>query len=241
MKKLISIFLTAVLMLCAPCLGAMAEADEVSGAWYLNAIESGGVSMNPASIGLEMTLTLHADGSAVVSMTSEEDGAGSWVREGDKITAQIDGEPMEFTLAGNMLIAGDEDGDTKMTFGREKEIAEAFQPAPAMANPELADFDGTWIATMIDAMGVQLPIAVTGMEMTLIIEGGVVSVTQTAGGDEVLTGAEGTLQGGALTVSSDPLTDGEALSFALTLHEDGTMSYAGDDTGTIYFERQITE
>lgn len=237
MKKLLTALLA--LALCALSFGALAEADDVTGEWYLNSVEAGGISMNPAMLGFEITITLNADGTAAATAPEEEDAVGTWTRTGDTIAVEIDGDPMEFTLEEGMLVAFDEESETKMIFGRERAVAVAFQPAPVRTDAALEEFDGTWNATMIDMMGMQLPVAAMGLEMSFVIEGGKVAVMQGSGEELNAETAEGALVDGALVLTAEE--DGAFESITLNLHEDGSMSYAPDESGTIYFERAIAE
>ena len=59
-KKITALLLTLMM------LGALvsAQAADFTGTWYLVSIDSNGVTINPADMGMEMSLNLNADGTA---------------------------------------------------------------------------------------------------------------------------------------------------------------------------------
>jgi len=239
MKKLFSVSLVLMVLLGALGSGALAESGEVAGVWYLNEVVHDGVSVSAASFGLEMIITLNADGSALAVMTDEESETGSWSREGDQLVVTIEGDDQVFALVGEALVA--EEGDSQMIFGREPAAVESYQPAAMVPNPLLEDFDGAWAAVLVDFGGVQLPVAALGLEMSLRIGEGVITMTYS----EELTGEDArmraVLQDGVLRGMPLEAEEGEEAALSLTLHEDGVLSYATGDEGIIYFERQPEE
>lgn len=239
MKKLFSVSLVLMVLLGALGSGALAESGEVAGVWYLNEVVHDGVSVSAASFGLEMIITLNADGSALAVMTDEESETGSWSREGDQLVVTIEGDDQVFALVGEALVA--EEGDSQMIFGREPSAEESYQPAAMVTDALLEDFDGAWAAVLVDFGGVQLPVAALGLEMSLRIGEGVITMTYS----EELTGEDArmraVLQDGVLRGMPLEAEEGEEAALSLTLHEDGVLSYATGDEGIIYFERQPEE
>ena len=241
MKKLFSVSLVLMVLLGALGSGALAESGEVTGVWYLNELSYDGITMSAASIGLEFIMTLDADGSALIVMTDAEDETGSWSWEGGQLVVTSVGEPLVLTLVGGALHAVGEEGDSQMVFGREPAADESYQPAAMVTDALLEDFDGAWAAVLVDFGGVQLPVAALGLEMSLRIGEGVITMTYS----EELTGEDArmraVLQDGVLRGMPLEAEEGEEAALSLTLHEDGVLSYATGDEGIIYFERQPEE
>ena len=73
MKKII-----AILFALALCLGvALAEDVDVTGEWFATEMTMGELSFNPAALGVDMSITLNADGTAVITAADvEQDGPG---------------------------------------------------------------------------------------------------------------------------------------------------------------------
>ena len=72
MKKITALILA--LMMACLMLPALAEED-VTGDWYLQSMSAGGMSINPADMGMSMKLTLNAGGTyAMVSGEDAEEG-----------------------------------------------------------------------------------------------------------------------------------------------------------------------
>lgn len=246
MNKRISIILTLALALTLLCGGAQLAfaSSEVAGTWYLNNMEMEGMSIAPASMGMEMTITLNEDNTALIQISGEEDETGTWTLEGDQVSITSGEETLSLTLSEGALTV-EEDG-MKMIFGQEKVEAEAFVAAPVRTGVALEDFDGVWSATTLDMMGMQMPVASMGMEMTLSIEGGKAQVTATSEGEDEQSEMTGSLADDVLTLSA-PAAEGEdAETMALKLHEDGTMSYSEEMDGedgsvTLYFQKVEAE
>ena len=69
MKKIVALLLA--LMMACSLIGVLAESAEVTGEWYLSAIDDGtGERKNPAEYTMEMVMVLNEDGTAasVISM-----------------------------------------------------------------------------------------------------------------------------------------------------------------------------
>ena len=231
MKKTTVLALTIVLALACMCTGAQAtEADDVAGFWYLNSMMVEGTSINTASFGLEMTLEINADGTVVMTMNGEN-MTGAWTLENGVLTIIDDSdEPMGFTVGDGALISDDEQ---QMTFNREIIVAETHATSPIVEAADIAAFNGKWTADLAEAMGMVIPIEMTGSEMHLSIEDGVVTLTDITGDVEDITTLEATFEGGALVV--DYAQDGESEMSAIYLREDGSLSFAIGADGTIYF------
>ena len=75
--------------------------------WYLVSLTQEGVTMNPADYGLEISMTLNADGSSAM-VAYGEDSVGSWSVEGDVISiTDEDDNTQEFSLNENGELVAD--------------------------------------------------------------------------------------------------------------------------------------
>lgn len=240
MKKVLStaMMLALALSLLCPALMVFAEATNVEGTWYLNSLIFDGIEMSPAAVGLETSITLNADGTALMQSVGEDDGVAAWSQDGETITVTSEDEVIVFTLDGDTLVMGDEEGT--MIFGQEKTEAEPFVASPVREDVALSDFDGTWTATIIDMMGMQLPVGSFGMDMTLTIRNGSASISSIGEEGEQANTANGVFEGNTLTLDVPASETSMGTTMALVLREDGSMSYT-DDRGeamTIYFEKR---
>ena len=106
MKKPIAVILTLALSTLAI---AMAETTDYLGAWYLNEVTMGDASFAPAAMGMDLTMEIKEDGTAVLTALSEEEAeqAATWTLDGETLTVTVDGEDMTLTL---------QDGAMKLTF-----------------------------------------------------------------------------------------------------------------------------
>ena len=151
MKKIIAILLSA-LLLC----GTAALAEDVTGAWYLSQFVMEDVAINPADMGMEMTLELNGDGTMIMSAPSdegEEKQEGTWTQADNVLTVVIDDTPQEFTVEEDDLRAT-MDETSYMLFTREAPVGYV---APAkVAAADIADFEGIYTCTDVVMEGMHL-------------------------------------------------------------------------------------
>lgn len=228
MKKALAALVVLTMLLSAV---AVAEADSLVGIWYLNTMESDGTSFNPADFGVEMSIELKDDGTAVVLSSEDETKEGTWSAEGDTVTVTVDDDPLVLTLTDGDLVA--EEDDMKMVFGTEKSEAEAYVPgAPIEAAVE--DFAGAWTATKIEMDGTYYDVALLGVEVTASIE----DTTITLDGfmfsnnalpleyaDGVLTFSDTDEESGSFGSITAQLLDDGALSLTLDAGETGSFAF----------------
>lgn len=235
MKKLISLMLVLALCLMG---GAFAEALDVTGVWYLNVIESDGMQLDPAMVGMEMTITLNADGSAAVENMGEADPRFTWEMDGETVVITDNAGvamPAVMDEDGNMVILEEELGMT-MILGREKTAIETYVPAPVEEEPALADFEGTWNAALIDMMGIQVSMEALEMKLQIEIAGTNALVTSNESGEEMSYNAPVHLEGDTLTVESMS----EQMPMELQLQQDGKVVCTEENEGmiiSIFFEK----
>ena len=175
MKKLTAMILTLALLICAV---ALAESADYLGTWYLNEINFGGSILAPSVLGMDMTLEINEDGTAVLtSVEGEEDASqnATWTLEGDVVTVTVlaegdeeEGETMTMTIQDGVLVA--EEGGMGLNFGREKVEAEVYQPGAPVADAADADYAGQWQATYMDMNGNYIQASLFGMDLTVTVD-----------------------------------------------------------------------
>lgn len=232
MKKLL-----AILLALALCMGfALAEDVDVTGTWYLNEMASGDMVVNPAAMGMEMTMTLNADGTATVTQNGDPTD-GTWAMEEGNVVVTMEGDPMPFSPEEGKLVVR-ESGMT-MTFEKEKAAVDTFVLGEAKTDAVMADYIGTWNATLAEMMGMQLPMETLGMSMQFCVEDGKVIVMEGEGDEVSSLESEAVVENGALIVK-----DGEQ-PLSLQLHEGDVLALVQEiDEGmvlSIYFERVVEE
>ena len=197
-------------------------AEAFVGVWYLNEMQMEGMSISPASFGVEMTIELKADGIAVgnsVQGEEVENKEGTWALEGDTVTVTIDDEPMVFTVQEGNLVA-DSDGMV-MVFGTEKVEAEIFEPAAARTDAAEEEFAGAWTAFKINMDGSYMDAALLGEEITATIEGTTVTLNGFLFDGDAF---ETQYADGALAFSVEDPESALIAGIKTELLEDGTMA-----------------
>ena len=210
MKKTLSVLLLAALMLVALC-GAMAEAADVTGAWYASVF------------GMTMTLTLNEDGSYLMEMIGEEPETGVWKLDGETLIMD-EGTEAETVLAydGTSMTLDLGEG-LEVVFTREP-IA-AFEPSPARTDATLEEYAGEWTCTMLSTMGAQVSPELMDVEMSMSIDGENVVMTLGMFGESITVELTAAFADGALTlVVPSEYEGGEDNVFTIQLLEDGSMS-----------------
>lgn len=245
MKKLTAILVA--LMMALVCCTAMAETATT---WYLKTVEAQGMSMDAASIGMEMVFVLNADGTgaATLNMAGEAmEQTLTWTEAGDQVTISIEGDPQVFTYVDGNLVA-EQEGMKMILSSEAAPVADKYVAAGPKADVTLADFDGTWICTLAETQGIQLPMDQLGMAMTIVLENGAGSMTivqqdgtttvgNVSGGLEEVTLADNTVCT-MLVVTPE----GETGTLQLLLQEDGKIAYVEPNSGvTFYFDLQVEE
>ena len=195
--------------------------DEYLGAWYGVSMEMEGVSYPLSDMGMELTLTIGADGAAEMNMNGEGESIQCSMQDG-VLTA----DGVSFALQDSMLVVS-EDGMT-MTLSREKPEASAASIPVIDESTTIDDLKGVWTLARVTMDGVTL--AAEAAEMagdTLVVYGDSCDLTLQG---MTLDGLTCSMDGYALLIS---ILDGEA---AATLREDGTLCLEMSDV-TLWYER----
>lgn len=195
--------------------------DEYLGAWYGVSMEIEGVSYPLADMGMDLTITIGADGTAEMHMNGEGERIQCSMQDG-VLTA----DGVSFALQDSMLVVS-EDGMT-MTLSREKPEASAASIPVIDESATIDDLKGVWALAHVTMDGVTLPAEAAEMAGdTLVVYGDSCDLTLQG---MTLDGLTCSMDGYALLIS---ILDGEA---AATLREDGTLCLEMSDV-TLWYER----
>ena len=229
MKKLFSVLVVLIMVLCASAL-----AEDLSGAWYLNEGIMGELSINPAAMGMDITIELNADGTAMMTSSygAEESDQqnGTWAATEGGVTITTESNTIELKLQDGKLRL-EMDAENIMVFGREK-VEPVALPAALAAESEDA-FLGSWKATNVSMMGMVVPAETADMGMSMVIEPGKATIDSGAGEPEVM---ETAFADGAMALTKDGEPTGR-----LVLNDDGSISIevdmGEDSVMAIYFAK----
>ena len=184
-------------------------------------MEIEGVSYPLADMGMEMTLTIGADGASEMNMNGEGESIQCSMQDG-VLTA----DGVGIALQNNMLVVS-EDGMT-MTLSREKPEASAASIPVIDESATIDDLKGVWTLARVMADGMTLPAEAAEMAGdTLVIYGNTCDLTLQG---MTMDGLSCRMDDFALLIS---ILDGET---AATLREDGTLCLEMSDA-TFWYER----
>ena len=182
--------------------------DEYLGAWYGVSMEIEGASYPLADMGMDLTITIGADGTAEMHMNGEGERIRCSMQDG-VLTA----DGVSFALQDSMLVVS-EDGMT-MTLSREKPEASAASIPIIDESATIDDLKGVWTLAHVTMDGITLPAEAAEMAGdTLVVYGDSCDLTLQG---MTVDGLTCSMDGYALLIS---ILDGEA---AATLREDGTL------------------
>lgn len=195
--------------------------DEYLGAWYGVSMEMEGVSYPLADMGMDLTITIGADGTAEMHMNGEGERIRCSMQDG-----VLTSDGVSFALQDSMLVVS-EDGMT-MTLSREKPEASAASIPVIDESATIDDLKGVWALAHVTMDGITLPAEAAEMAGdTLVVYGDSCDLTLQG---MTLDGLTCGMDGYALLIS---ILDGEA---AATLREDGTLCLEMSDV-TLWYER----
>lgn len=176
-----------------------AQGESFLGVWYAQSMDMSGEILPLAALGMEMRLTLNADGTAEL-YDGEETVAGVWtVAEG---IAMVDGTAATLTEDGTLRM--EEDG-VAILFRRDADAAGAAVPdMPDVTEPAASDpidlsgrYDRKYVMASADAQGVSMtPAMLGGLEYSLVFSAdGTVVFTIAGTPVSGLTWTQGTADG----------------------------------------------
>jgi len=246
MKKFLSVLLALLVMLSG--ISAFASEADLVGDWMLTQASAEGMTFGAADLGVEMTVTLNADGTATMSMTSDgttEAAEGSWIMIGDVVTITADNEPADFTYENGRLALTedgvtmylDKDGiipadaepsmDLSGLLG-ESEVSEGTAVEAAVPNAD--ELIGAWTLAGASSSGIELTPEELGMEMSVVLNADFTAVISVVTAD---SSEEDTGSSWGLTATGATLTDSTGDSLSMYL-EDGLL-VLDDNAGTLIY------
>ena len=180
MKKL-SALLLALLLAATMCVGAMAETVSYVGTWVLTSIVSGEMTLDSATMGMEMSVVLREDGTCTMTVMGQaEEGTWAPVEGGVSMT---DGSGTTDTLTyrdGALVIAAD-GIEMVLTPGTAEAdgTADESEYAQVLPNLTLADFAGSWEMEHVESTYGWYSVEDLGAKMSVVISGAdaVISMT----------------------------------------------------------------
>ena len=191
------------------------------GTWLGDTLEMDGSEMSLSDFGIEMEMTINADGTAVY-FDGEETVSSPWTMEGDALN--IDG--MTATITEDGRLSMDEDG-ARVLFVRGEgapiEPTETDEPTPTTAPVSTGDitpFVGTWLGDTLEMDGEVLDLAELGMTMMVTINADGTAVTYDGEDYEDVTW---TLDGDTLYI----------FDVGATLTGDGQLCVADDEASIL--------
>lgn len=186
MKKLVSLMLAVAMLLTLAASFAEETATQTITLYVTGMSTDGENWLDPSAMGLNMTFELSDDMTYKVMMDGEESGSGTFeTTEDGHFILDMDGEKLEFAINENEEFIGGMEGEwIKLSYfpGAGIEL-----PATLTAN-DIADFNGNYNATIIDAFGMTMDMAAlagTGEleallgdlgDLSLVIDNGTVAI-----------------------------------------------------------------
>ncbi len=195
--------------------------EEYQGTWYGLNMELDGEAYPLADLGLDVTVTISADGTAEMNMGGDVDHLQCAMQDGALVAGT-----MVFTLRDGVLSLS-EDG-AMMTLSREKPEAAGASIPVIDESATLEEIKGVWTVVRVTMDGLTLPAETADMAGdTLVVYGDTCDLTLQG---MTMDGLPCSMNDFALIV---PVLDGE---FAATLREDGTLAIEMSDA-TLWCER----
>ena len=192
--------------------------DEYLGVWYGVSMEMEGDVLPLADLGMEVTVTIGADGTAEMNMGGEVDVAQCMMNDGALVVDTMTG-----TLQDGELVLSDDGVLIRMN--REKPETDVSVSA-INENATIDDFIGVWTLVRVTTDGMTLPAEAAEMAGdTLTIYGDTCDLTMQG---MTLDGLPCRMEGYSLLVS---IIEGDA---SITLREDGTLILESVDIALQY-------
>jgi len=193
--------------------------EEYLGAWYGVSMDMEGTVYPLAELGLNITITIAADGTATLDTDGETEESTCFMQDG---VPMLDGAALAIE-DGNLIYAQD---GMVMTLSREK--PQAAEAAPIDESATIDSFKGAWTAVRVTADGTTIPaesadmggdtLTIYGDSCDLLLSGSLIDALPCR------------MDGSTLLIS---ILDGE---FPATIRADGTLAFELDDM-LIWYER----
>lgn len=174
MKKT-PLVLLALLAAAMLCFGAMAEATDYTGKWVLTGVEMNGTRVSNTMLGLEMSLTLNADGTCLYE-TADDAQPGTWAATETGITVTDEGGAQDLFTYGEDMLSIVQSGVTLLMTREGAEPAIAAPKQYVKGTPRtgltLADFNGRWVLVGAETGGMFLTPDMVGMSLQIDLADG---------------------------------------------------------------------
>ncbi len=236
-KKLLCILVALLL-----CMGnfAVAQSDDLTGTWYAKSMSDGTVEYAMADIGRDMSMTLNADGTTVVTATDEEDQVGTWERTETGLKWIGDNINLNIIVNEDGTLLAEEKGTT-ILFSRE--APQSFIPGEPITAESIAAFAGNWKGIKVSIGGSAMSSSLLFAELSLSVEGETINgtfayVSPEYGTDSTFS-STGTFADGVVTLVGENM-DGSLIK----MYDSGLLALQSPETyGAIifYFEPVVTE
>lgn len=205
MKKLLSLLLALMMLLGCTALAETAAAVDYVGNWVLTTLETAEATMDMtmlAQLGMDMTMTLNADGTMyTTTMGVKEEGA--WVVTEQGIAITDDEETIQIIYQDDVLRI-EEDG-AAMILAREGAVTQA--DAGVQADPGAADYNyvGAWVLASVEMFGLQMEPSAVGVSGDVALyEDGTCTLTMQ---DESQEGTWAVTETGITTTDAEGVVD----------------------------------
>lgn len=252
MKKLLAMLLALAMLL--GCTALAETTVDYTGTWVLTGAEADGVLMGPSMLsmlGLDMTLVVAEDGTVIMTtMGMEETGTWALTENGIAISDGI--ETLEFVYQDEIL-ATEQQGAVMMLTreGAAPAVIEETTVATVLANVEPPAFEGAWMLTSANTMGMDFTADQMGVYVAFVLAGGegVYGESNAEGGVDqypiiyTVTEVEGAGTVLELLYAGEEVEEPVSL-LVLNMLDDGRLVYALEQDGmtiTYYFTLQVEE
>ncbi|MBR1583964.1 MAG: hypothetical protein IJ662_00300 [Clostridia bacterium] len=226
----------------APAAEEKADASP-AGTWYMYEVQLGESRLDPAALGMGITVLLNEDGSARITTDQggeTEESEGGWALTENGVTVTLEGETADFAWAEGILST--DLGGAVGLFSQNAPEAFAL-PAVVPADSEAA-FAGVWQVTGLLMDGAVVPASMLGMDHAFAIEAGRAVETSGQGDEAVATEYAAEFINGALTLRApNPLYPAFGEEFTvITMQrcDNGQLTYTQemfDELITFYLDR----
>lgn len=158
MKKLLTLLLALGMLLGCT---AFAETTDYLGVWVLTSVESFGLTLDPATFGLDAVMTVNGDGTCVQESMGETMDCTWEETETGIVVNDAEGDLEYYTYVDGTLVL--EQAGMKLIFE---------MGALPLANQTLADFNGDWELSYAEYLGEFLDVEEIGMAVKFHLEDG---------------------------------------------------------------------
>ncbi len=155
MKKLCSIFLTAILLLSS--LPFAFAADEILGDWYAASLIMNGTETKMADFNTNIQYTFKDDGTVDISVSMMGGApvitAANWKKNGSDYIMNTDaGDEITLKMEDGILKAYGVDGSIS-SFSRQSDGGKSYVPGEAKSDAAMADYNGEWKLAFVESAG----------------------------------------------------------------------------------------